>query len=178
SSENTELFGDYEYIAITKGAPDRLLEWATREHMPNGLVPLTDERRDKWQHQIDDMAMKGLRVLGVAYRPLSEVPAEVTPEIERDLVLIGLVGILDPARPEAREAVRVAREAGVRSIMITGDHALTAEAIATDLGIIQEGEKAVTGNEIEKMSDQELAEAVKRTSAFARVSPEHKLRLV
>lgn len=178
SDENRQLFGNHEFVAITKGAPDRLLQWATHEYMPDGLVPLSDERRQTWQEQIDKMASKGLRVLGVAFRSLDKVPEEITPEIERDLTLIGLVGILDPARPEARDAVRVAREAGIRSIMITGDHALTAEAIATDLGIIQEGEKAVTGNEIEKMSDQELAEAVKRTSTFARVSPEHKLRLV
>jgi Ca2+-transporting ATPase len=178
SDENRRLFGDCEFVAITKGAPDRLLHWATHEYMPDGLVPLTEERHQKWQQQIDEMASKGLRVLGVAFRPLNEVPKEITPEIERDLTLIGLVGILDPARPEARDAVRVAREAGIRSIMITGDHALTAEAIATDLGIIHEGEKAVTGNEIEKMTDDQLGVAVKRTSAFARVSPEHKLRLV
>lgn len=178
SDENRQLFGDCEFVAITKGAPDRLLQWATHEHMPEGLVPLSEERRKKWHEQINEMASKGLRVLGVSYRPLLEVPKEITPEIERDLILIGLVGILDPARPEARDAVRVAREAGIRSIMITGDHALTAETIATDLGIIQEGEKAVTGNEIEKMSDEQLGEAVKQTSAFARVSPEHKLRLV
>ena len=178
SDENRKLFGDCEFVAITKGAPDRLLHWATHEYTGDGLVPLTNERRQKWQEQIDQMASKGLRVLGVAFRPLNEVPKEITPEIERDLTLIGLVGILDPARPEARDAVRVAREAGIRSIMITGDHALTAEAIATDLGIIQEGEKAISGNEIEKMTDDQLGEAVKRTSAFARVSPEHKLRLV
>jgi Ca2+-transporting ATPase len=178
SDENRQLFGDCEFVAITKGAPDRLLHWATHEHTAEGLVPLSEERRKSWQEQINKMASKGLRVLGVAYRPLHEVPKEITPEIERDLALLGLVGILDPARPEARDAVRVAREAGIRSIMITGDHALTAEAIAADLGIIQEGEKAITGNEIEKMSDEQLGEAVKHTSAFARVSPEHKLRLV
>jgi Ca2+-transporting ATPase len=178
SDENHHLFGDYEFVAITKGAPDRLLQWATSEHMPDGLVPLTDERREKWQRQIDEMAAKGLRVLGVAYRPLSEVPSQVTPEIERDLVLIGLVGILDPARPEARDAVRVAREAGIRSIMITGDHALTAKAIATDLGIIEEGSEVITGNDLEKLSDEQLSDTVKQTSVFARVSPEHKLRLV
>ena len=178
SEENHNLFGTGEYVAITKGAPDRLLQWATHEHMPEGLQHLSDERRQKWQEQIDRMAARGLRVLGVAYRSLSQVPGEVTPEIERELVLLGLVGILDPARPEARDAVRVAREAGVRSIMITGDHALTAEAIARDLGILRDGERAVTGTDIEKMSDDELVGALQRTSAFARVSPEHKLRLV
>ncbi len=172
------LYGTTEYVMITKGAPDRLVEWAANEHMPDGLRPLNDERRQKWQAQIDKMAAQGLRVLGVAYKTLTEVPKTITPEIERDLNLLGLIGIVDPARPEARAAVQTAREAGVRSIMITGDHALTAQAIASELGIINQGDKAITGLEIEKMDDAQLGEALKHTSAFARVSPEHKLRLV
>ena len=176
--DDGDLFPDSAYLAITKGAPDRLVEWARAEHMPDGVQPLTDERRGKWREQINEMASRGLRVLGVAYRNLDAVPAEVKPEIERELVLLGLIGILDPARPEARAAVQTAREAGIRSIMITGDHALTAEAIARDLGIIEEGQKAITGAEIESMSEEQLADALKRTNAFARVSPEHKLRLV
>lgn len=176
--EAAGLFESKDYIAITKGAPDRLVEWATSEHLPSGRQPLTPERRQEWQSQIDRMASQGLRVLGVGYRTLETVPDEVTPEVERDLDLLGLIGILDPARPEAKEAVRIAREAGVRSVMITGDHALTAEAIARDLGIIQEGEKAITGAELEGMDDAQMAKALQTTSAFARVSPEHKLRLV
>ncbi|MBN8636807.1 MAG: cation-translocating P-type ATPase [Anaerolineae bacterium] len=175
---NDGLFPQTPYLAITKGAPDRLVDWAASEHMPDGVRPLTAERRAKWQAQVDEMASRGLRVLGVAYRPLDSVPAEVKPEIERELVLLGLIGILAPARPEARAAVATAREAGIRPIMITGDHALTAEAIASDLGIIQAGQKAITGAELEKMSDDQLVGALKTTSAFARVSPEHKLRLV
>lgn len=167
-----------QYLAITKGAPDRLLEWASGEHTPEGCQPLTEERRQVWQNEIDELASKGLRVLAVAYRALPEVPKEVTPEVERDLNLLGLIGILDPARPEAKAAVKTARTAGIRPIMITGDHALTAEAIARDLGIIDEGSKAVTGAEIESMSDEQLSETVKTRSAFARVSPEHKMRLV
>lgn len=175
---NDGLFPQTPYIAITKGAPDRLVEWAASEHMPDGVRPLTTERRAAWQEQVDEMASRGLRVLGVAYRPLTSVPSEVKPEIERELTLLGLIGILDPARPEARAAVATARQAGIRPIMITGDHALTAEAIASDLGIIQEGQKAITGAELEKMSDEQMGAALKATSAFARVSPEHKLRLV
>ncbi|MDX1994636.1 MAG: cation-translocating P-type ATPase [bacterium] len=178
TEDGQNLFPDHGYIAITKGAPDRLIEWANYEHVPDGPRPLTDERRDRWQREVDHMASRGLRVLGVAYRPLPDVPDEVKPDIERDLYLLGLVGIVDPARPEAKDAVQVAREAGIRSVMITGDHALTAEAIARDLGIIQEGQKAVTGNELDKMSDDELSKALDATSAFARVSPEHKLRIV
>ena len=178
TDEVRQLFCDCDYIAITKGAPDRLLEWAESEHMPDGERPLTDERRAKWQEQIDLMASRGLRVLGIGYRSLDSVPEEVKPDVERNLNLLGLIGILDPARPEARAAVQTAKEAGIRSIMITGDHALTAEAIARDLGIIQEGQKAITGAELETMTDEQVSEALKKTNAFARVSPEHKLRLV
>ena len=173
-----EFFAGSEVISITKGAPDRLIEWAAQEQTPEGARPLTDERRDAWYRQVDKMASEGLRVLGIAYRPLPDVPDEVKPEVERDLILLGLVGIVDPARPEAKAAVQTAREAGIRSIMITGDHALTAEAIARDLGIIGENERALTGADIDRMSDEQLSEAVRTTSAFARVSPEHKLRLV
>lgn len=169
---------DGKFIAITKGAPDRLIDWAKYEHVPGGVDELSADRKKAWHAQVDKMASQGLRVLGVAYRPLEAVPAEMTPDIERNLVLLGLVGILDPARPEAKAAVAVARSAGIRPIMITGDHALTAEAIAKDLGILREGEQAITGAELEKMDDAGLVAALKRTSAFARVSPEHKLRLV
>jgi Ca2+-transporting ATPase len=165
-------------IALTKGAPDRLISWAAYEHMPEGPRPLDEERRAQWQKQVDEMASQGLRVLGVAYRPLDSVPSEVKPDIERELYLLGLIGILDPARPEAKAAVQTAKTAGIRSIMITGDHALTAEAIARDLGIIDESQKAVTGTELDKLDDAQLAETLRRTSAFARVSPEHKMRLV
>lgn len=169
---------DGQFIAITKGAPDRLIGWAGFEHLPDGVTPLSDSRRAAWYAQVDKMAAQGLRVLGVAYRPLPSVPVEMTPEIERELVLLGLVGILDPARPEAKAAVAVARTAGIRPIMITGDHALTAEAIAKDLGILRAGESPITGAELEKMDEAGLVAALKKTSAFARVSPEHKLRLV
>jgi Ca2+-transporting ATPase len=178
NDETASLFCACDYIAITKGAPDRLVEWASNEHRPQGITPLSPERREAWLNEINEMAARGLRVLGVAYRPLDSVPSEIKPDIERDLTLLGLIGIVDPARPEAKAAVATARSAGIRPIMITGDHALTAEAIATDLGILQPGQKAITGAEIEKMDDAALANALKQTSAFARVSPEHKLRLV
>lgn len=173
-----EIFPEVPFVSITKGAPDQLVHWATHEAGPEGSVELTEERRKLWMKEIDEMAAKGLRVLGIAYRPLESVPDDITPEIERNLHLLGLVGILDPARPEAKEAVKIAREAGIRTIMITGDHALTAEAIARDLGILREGEKAITGTQLDQMNDEEILAALKKTSAFARVSPEHKLRLV
>jgi Ca2+-transporting ATPase len=176
--EAKALFETDKYISITKGAPDRLIEWASHEHIPSGSRELSEERRKAWFDQVNEMASQGLRVLGIAYRPLDEKPDELTEDIERDLHLLGLVGILDPARPEAKTAVQVARDAGIRSIMITGDHALTAEAIAQDLGILQEGQHAITGTQIDKLNDAELLKALENTSCFARVSPEHKLRVV
>ena len=172
------LFPDAAYVAITKGAPDRLVEWSASEQTPDDVVDLNESRRADWQRRVDAMANDGLRVLGIAWRRLDEVPESITPEIERGLELIGLIGILDPARPEAKVAVQRAREAGVRTIMITGDHALTAEAIAYDLGIIDSAQRAITGSELEAMSDAEVGSAVQQTSCFARVSPAHKLKLV
>jgi len=172
------LFPNTPYIAITKGAPDKLIEWAEAEQTPQELVNLNDARRMDWQNQVNLMANDGLRVLGIAYRPLDEVPEDISPEIERNLELIGLIGILDPARPEAKTAVQRAAQAGIRTIMITGDHALTAEAIARDLGILRAEQKAVTGSQLDEMSEKELAAALQDTSCFARVSPAHKLKLV
>ncbi len=172
------LFPNAPYIAITKGAPDKLIDWAAAEQTPEDVVSLNDDRRLAWQNQVNRMANDGLRVLGIAWRPLDEAPKEISPAIERDLELIGLIGILDPARPEAKIAVQKARQAGIRTIMITGDHALTAEAIARDLGILRSGQKAVTGSQLDKMSAAELAAALQSTSCFARVSPAHKLKLV
>ncbi|MDE2854262.1 MAG: cation-translocating P-type ATPase [Chloroflexota bacterium] len=173
-----QLFPDAEYVAITKGAPDRLIEWSASEQTPDDVVDLSESRRMAWQERVDSMANDGLRVLGIAWRPLGSLPEQITDEIERGLELIGLIGILDPARPEAKVAVQRAREAGIRTIMITGDHVLTAEAIARDLGIIAEGDRAITGSELDKLKDDELEAAARGTSCFARVSPAHKLRLV
>ncbi len=178
SGEAQEIFDNTPYISITKGAPDQLVNWATHESAPDGAIELSTDRRQTWLDEIDEMAGEGLRVLGIAYRPLDSVPAEVTPEIERGLYLLGLVGIQDPARPEAKESVLTARQAGIRTIMITGDHARTAEAISRDLGILDNDEEAITGQELDKLSDKQLLEALKHTSTFARVSPQHKLRLV
>jgi Ca2+-transporting ATPase len=134
SQETRNLFGGAVVVAITKGAPDRLIEWAANEHTPEGSRPLNDERRRKWHEQVNRMAAQGLRVLGVGYRPLGGVPEHVTEETERELHLLGLIGILDPARPEARVSVQTARGAGIRPVMITGDHALTAEGLAATWG--------------------------------------------
>jgi Ca2+-transporting ATPase len=172
------LFPAAAYVAITKGAPDRLIEWSANEQRPRDMVDLSASRRGDWQQRVDAMANDGLRVLGIAWRPLEELPDQITPEIERGLALIGLIGILDPARPEAKVAVRRAREAGIRTIMITGDHVLTAEAIARDLGIIAGEERAITGSDLDMLDEAELETAARQTSCFARVSPAHKLKLV
>ncbi len=179
ADEGRQLFGTSQFISITKGAPDQLLLRASEEQWPEGRRALTEERRQKWQARIDTMASEGLRVLGMGYRVLETAPqGDLTEDIENNLVLLGLVGIVDPARPEARDAVRLAKTAGIRSIMITGDHALTAEAIARDLGIITPDQKAITGTQLDAMGEDNLKAALQKTSCFARVSPAHKLQIV
>ncbi len=172
------LFPDARYIAICKGAPDRLIRWSARQQKPGAIAELDDSASEAWQQRVDDMAQLGLRMLGIAWRGLDALPEEITPELERNLTLIGLVGISDPPRPEAKLAVQRAREAGIRTIMITGDHALTAEAIARDLNIIGGDERAITGLELAGMDAAGLGAALAQTACFARVSPADKLRLV
>ncbi|MBI5960057.1 MAG: cation-translocating P-type ATPase [Chloroflexi bacterium] len=175
----SELFEGSPFVAFTKGAPDQLVNWASEEVTPDGPAPLTEERREAWRKKIEEMASQGLRVIGVAYRPLQNIPDVMTPEtVERNLKMIALIGIVDPPRKEAKDAVEKASQAGIRSVMITGDHKLTAAAIAKQLGIMREGDQAVTGVELDRMSEAELRDAVTKTSVYARVSPEHKLRVV
>ncbi len=176
-----ELFSDTPYVAFVKGAPDGLLGWAASEQSPEGPVPLTPERRKAWQDKINAMAAEGLRVMGIAYRTLDHLPDGKTlqPEdVERELILLGLAGIVDPPRTEAARAVHVARHAGIRPIMITGDHKLTAESIARQLGILRDGQYALSGADLDAMDDATLRNTVLDVSAYARVSPEHKLRVV
>ncbi|MDF2387898.1 cation-translocating P-type ATPase [Nostoc ellipsosporum NOK] len=167
------------YIMFSKGSPEILLARSTQIYLGDGLAPLTEEQRQKVLAENDQMASKGLRVLGFAYKPLSEVPPEGSDETyEQDLIWLGLVGMLDAPRPEVKAAVQECREAGIRPVMITGDHQLTARAIATDLGIAQAGDRVLTGQELQRMSDQELEQNVDLVSIYARVAPEHKLRIV
>ena len=142
-------------------------------------VGLTEDMRKAILEQNRDMASNALRVLAVAYRPLQEVPASVTPEtVEKDLVFVGLLGMIDPPRPEVVEALKVARGAGLKSIMVTGDYKDTAEAIARDIGLLTPGGLVLTGPEIEKLSDEELAARADRLEVCCRVSPQHKTRIV
>ncbi|MGJ5631801.1 cation-translocating P-type ATPase [Nostoc sp. CALU 1950] len=167
------------YLMFTKGSPELTLARSAQIHLGNHSAPLTEEQRQKILAENDQMASKGLRVLGFAYKPLAEIPPEGSDEAsEQDLVWLGLVGMLDAPRPEVRAAVQECREAGIRPVMITGDHQLTARAIATDLGIAQEGDRVLTGQELQRMTDQELEQNVDLVSIYARVSPEHKLRIV
>ncbi|MBN1201514.1 MAG: cation-translocating P-type ATPase [Anaerolineae bacterium] len=174
-----QIFGNAPFVSFTKGAPDRLLEWASHEAMPDRAAALTPDRIIAWQNQIEKMASEGLRVIGIGYRPLDAVPDELEPEtLERNLTLLGLIGIVDPPRQEAGESIQVATDAGIRTVMITGDHKLTAVAIARQLGIIRENGSALTGADLNAMSEADLREAVNTTSVYARVTPEHKLRVV
>jgi Ca2+-transporting ATPase len=163
----------------SKGAPDVLLARCTHELVGEDAQPLTDARRTEIQQTIDQLANEALRTIGVAFRSLPDGnTSQLSESDEQEFVWLGVVGMIDPPRDEAKDSVREAKRAGVRVIMITGDHPSTAAAIATELGIITAGERAVTGGELEKTSDEQLREVVRHTSVFARVAPEHKLRIV
>ena len=164
---------------VTKGAPDVLLAHCTRIRIAGGVRPLTDEMRGEILTTVDGLADLAFRTLAVAYRVLQE--GERPPEdesIESDLVYLGVVGIIDPARPEARAAIAEASAAGIRIMMITGDHPRTAARIAGDLGIVDASASVVTGAEIERLDDEQLAATVREVSVYARVAPEQKLRIV
>lgn len=175
---------------VTKGAPDALLARCTHERVAGEVRLLTDSRRAVITTAVDGLADRALRTLAVAYRPLPDsVPpssrtsgaaAEPTTleELEHELVYLGMVGIIDPPRPEARVAIAEAHRAGVRIVMITGDHPRTAARIAADLGIAPEGAPTHTGADLEGVDDDGLLQVVRETSVFARVAPEHKLRIV
>jgi P-type Ca2+ transporter type 2C len=167
------------YLMFTKGSPELILARCTEIYLGTNSAPLTETQRTQILATNDQMASKGLRVLGFAYKPLAEIPPEGSDETsEQNLVWLGLVGMLDAPRPEVRAAVQECRDAGIRTVMITGDHQLTARAIAVDLGIAQESDRVLTGQELQRMSDQELEENVDLVSIYARVAPEHKLRIV
>ncbi|NMF65181.1 magnesium-transporting ATPase [Brasilonema octagenarum UFV-E1] len=175
----SNLLQSEKYLMFTKGSPELILARCTHFHAGTGSTPVNDQQRRDILAENDQMASKGLRVLGFAYKPLTEIPPEGSDETsEQGLVWLGLIGMLDAPRPEVRAAVQECRDAGIRPVMITGDHQLTARAIATDLGIAQEGDRVITGQELQRMSDQDLEQNVDLVSIYARVAPEHKLRIV
>jgi len=170
------------YVTLSKGSPEIILERCTRllQTQNDRLVevPLTSDLQGQILQQNEALAQQGLRVLGLACNPLAQSPQELTDAQETDLCWLGLVGMLDAARPEARIAVQKSLTAGIRPIMITGDHPLTAQAIAVDLGISAPGAPVIRGQTLEQMSDLDLDEQVMKANVYARVSPEHKLRIV
>ena len=161
----------------TKGAIDVLLDRSTQVLTREGPVPMTPEWRERISRVNMELSMEGLRVLAFAYRELPEDHV-LTLEDETDFTFIGLVSMIDPPRPEAIQAVADAKRGGIRTIMITGDHKVTASAIAKQLGIFREGDEAVSGVELDNMSEKDLSERLERISVYARVSPEHKIRIV
>jgi potassium/sodium efflux P-type ATPase len=164
---------------VTKGAPDVLLGRCTHERVAGVIVPLTARRRGEVLDAVDRLADLALRTLAVAYRPTEAVePPADDQSTERELIYLGMVGIIDPPRPEAKVAVDEARRAGVRVVMITGDHPRTAARIAADLGIAPADAGVLSGADIDDLDDQGLVAAVRDVSIYARVAPEHKLRIV
>jgi len=170
---------NWEFAAI-KGAPDIVLDLCTHiQQMDDTAVPLTDELRAAILDANEKMAQDALRVLGVAYRVEEDVPDNATPEtVEHDLTFIGLMGMIDPPRAAAAPAIEKARLAGIRSVMITGDYPDTARAIAESIGLLRSGHSVMTGAQLVDMDDETLQREVKNVDVFARVSPEHKVRIV
>ena len=172
---------DGSYFVAVKGAPDQLIKRVTRIEINGEVRPITDEDKQAILAVNKDLAKQALRVLMMAYKTTSEIPTLESEVVESDLIFSGLVGMIDPERPEAAEAVRVAKEAGIRPIMITGDHQDTAEAISKRLGIIDPNDtedRVITGAELNELSDEEFQKVFKQYSVYARVSPEHKVRIV
>ena len=172
---------DGSYFVAVKGAPDQLLKRVTQIEINGEVRSITDEDKKAILATNKDLAKQALRVLMMAYKTTSEIPTLESEVVESDLIFSGLVGMIDPERPEAAEAVRVAKEAGIRPIMITGDHQDTAEAIAKRLGIIDPNDTedhVFTGAELNELSDEEFQKVFKQYSVYARVSPEHKVRIV
>lgn len=166
-------------LQFTKGAPDEILKHCTRIFKNGEVSPLTDADRDAVLKKNKEFADRALRVLACGYKQLSCVPEDQSPDnIENELVFCGLVGMIDPVRPEVKAAIEECRGAGIRPIMITGDHKDTAVAIALELGIIKDKSEAITGAELDDISDEDFKEKVSQYSVYARVQPEHKVRIV
>lgn len=170
---------DGKYMIATKGGVDEVLAGCDSIYENGEVRPLTSRDKETIASANLSMAENALRVLAVAMKTADAIPARMTPEaVEVGLTFVGLIGMIDPPRPEVRGAVERCREAGIKPVMITGDHKITAMAIARALGIIREGDIAVTGVELDKMDDKELSQKIDSISVYARVSPEHKVRIV
>lgn len=157
-----------KYIIITKGAPDIIINLSKNKQKLENAISANNE-----------MAQMALRVLGLGYKIIDSIPTDLTPNnVEKDLEFLGLVGMIDPARPEVKEAIEIATSAGIKTIMITGDHILTAKAIAKELNILKEGDQAISSHELSQLSDEELYNNIEKYAVYARVAPEDKVRIV
>jgi Ca2+-transporting ATPase len=170
---------DGHFVQYTKGGPDVVLAKCTHYYQDGECKPMTEEKRAEIMAANKAMADRALRVLAAAKRDWNEKPTDNTPEfLEQELTFLGLTGMIDPVRPEVKAAIEECRCAGIRAVMITGDHKDTAVAIAKELGIITDASEAITGAELDDISDEDLLEAVKKYGVYARVQPEHKTRIV
>ncbi|MBI0033396.1 calcium-translocating P-type ATPase, PMCA-type [Lactobacillus sp. M0396] len=170
-----------QYFVAVKGAPDQLLKRVTRIELDGKVSEITEKQKDEIMLSNQNMAKNALRVLGLAYKPVEQLYDDPTTDnVEQDLIFAGLVGMIDPERPEAKEAIKEAHSAGIRTVMITGDFQVTAQAIAERLGILKPGqdERVVTGAQLDEFSDEYLEKHVADFDVYARVSPEHKVRIV
>ena len=177
---HSERHRDWDVVTV-KGAPDLVLDLCTRiQGVDDTARPLDEASRRRILEANDAMTSDALRVLGVAFRPDPDVPDEGAPpdDLERDLIFVGLFGMIDPPREEVKPALALARSAGIRTMMITGDYPNTARAIAQDIGLLLPGHRVMTGKELDALSDEELNTLIEKTDVFARVSPEHKMRIV
>ena len=179
STIERDLEHDGNLVMVSKGAPDVLMQRCNRIRVGMEVLPFGAARRAQAMKDVERLSSEALRTLAVAYRPLTEREASAPEDVcEQDLIFVGTVGIIDPPREEAALAIAEAREAGIRVVMITGDHPGTAAHIAAAVGIASTGEAALTGRDIDAMDERGLATAVRQTSVFARVAPIHKLRIV
>jgi len=168
---------DQKFIMITKGAIDVLLSKIVKIYTSNGVLAVTDEHRKKIEEVNRDFSMAGLRVIAITYKEVRENQS-IDVKVERDLIFVGLIAMMDPPRKESKAAVESCIKAGIKPVMITGDHKLTATAIAKQIGILNDPSEAIEGFEIEKLTDHQLQEKVQDISVYARVTPEHKIRIV
>ncbi len=168
-----------KYRIITKGAPDVIIQKCNYIYNNGSTNYMNTSTQNNILNTNEKMANEALRVIAIAYKDVSSLPNNINSEnIEKDLVFVGLIGMIDPPRAGVKEAIFTAKKAGIKTVMITGDHILTAKAIAKDLGIYSDGDIAITGNELDKLSDREFQKNIMKYSVFARVSPEHKVKIV
>ena len=168
-----------KYRIITKGAPDVLLNRCNKIYVDGTIKKLDNTEKAKIQRINSELANKALRVIAVSYLDVEAIPTNIESEkIENNLIYVGLIGMIDPPREGVKEAVETCKKAGIKTVMITGDHKLTAKAIATQLGILTSKDKAITGQELDKITQKELEKEIANYAVFARVTPEHKVRIV